>query len=213
MESSSNYEKCLTSKLVRYDWSRCRTSRWKSSRETLTMKRSLLHIREVHFIHQWIVVIRLISCCLFLHFHAWSTVYHLQSRVSFIALKSLFLPRSLLLSTRRLASPRYTKKGQKSKKIIGLIILYACRECFSTHARRWCEREGGEVEELSGNRAEQLYYDYFFLLTTPTICENWEELRWVICFRWIWTRRWIFLHVSARDPQASIRYLIKATFI
>lgn len=137
MESSSNYEKCLTSKLVRYDWSRCRTSRWKSSRETLTMKRSLLHIREVHFIHQWIVVIRLISCCLFLHFHAWSTVYHLQSRVSFIALKLFFF--FLALSYSRLDDSllqRYTKKGQKSKKIIGLIILYACRECFSTHARR-----------------------------------------------------------------------------
>lgn len=89
MKTPSNYEKCLTSKLVRYDWSQCWTSRrrWKNKArgETLTMKRSLLHICEVHFIHQWIVVIRLISCCLFLHFHAWSTVYHLQSRVNFIA--------------------------------------------------------------------------------------------------------------------------------
>lgn len=121
MESSSNYEKCLTSKLVRYDDDDGDEG---EADEEIVQKNlnnetwSLLHISSEGTFHTSSIVIRLISCCIiFLHFHA---RYHLQ-------------PHKKLCSDISFLSFAITKKGKKSKKIIGLIILYACHEYFHSH--------------------------------------------------------------------------------
>lgn len=158
-------------------------------------------------------VIRLISRCLFLHFHAWSSVgiifnpeFH-----SFFAFLSRF----------EVNSPRYTKKGQKSKKIIGLIILYACHECALYRYVSLCAvRERGEVGTGEGKRHEwEVHLSNFtmnlFTIYTPTIDHRWMRIELESysdshpSFRWIFHNsiswdKWFWSKINFIDELCNV---------